>query len=333
MTVISPVQTVPRPEGAVDIEKTDVEFSSNGVLLRGHLLRPVERPAPLAAIVMAPGLSGVKEGATGKYAEYFARGGFAVLAFDNACFGASEGLPRQEADPHVQRQGYRDAITYMCLRPEVDAHRIGVWGTSYSGGHVLEIGAHDRRVKCVVSQTGFLNGFYLVNRRPSPEQRAATQAQFRADREARFQGGAPAMIKMVSDDPAVPSVNPGQASYDYFMAQAKTAPSWKNELTLRSVDMLAGLENSVFTPYVSPTPLLMILALGDEYVSSELSLAAYERALEPKRLVMVPGNHVSPYEEEFHVTGPSALDWFRLHLWTGGSAALNPRPIASVSAG
>ena len=135
----------------------------------------------------------------------------------------------------------------------------------------FEIGAHDRRVKCVVSQTGFLNGFYLVNRRPSPDQRAATQAQFRADREARFKGGAPATIKMVSSNPAEASVNPGQASYDYFMEQAKTAPNWKNELTLRSVDMLAGLENSVFAPYVSPTPLMMILALGDEYVSSELS--------------------------------------------------------------
>ena len=55
-----------------------------------------------------------------KYAEYFASGGFAVLAYDNINFGASGGEPRQEVDAVLQRRGYRDAITYVALRPEVD---------------------------------------------------------------------------------------------------------------------------------------------------------------------------------------------------------------------
>ena len=34
----------------------------------------------------------------------------------------------------------------------IDPDRIGIWGSSYSGGHVLVVGALDRRVRCVVSQ-------------------------------------------------------------------------------------------------------------------------------------------------------------------------------------
>ena len=57
---------------------------------------------------------------------------------------------------------------------------------------------------------------------------------------------------------------PGKASFDYFMEQARLAPNWKNELTLRSMDLYRGMDNATFVPWISPTPLLMIVALGDE---------------------------------------------------------------------
>ena len=142
----------------LDFERHDVEFPSCGAVLRGQLLLP-KADRPLPAIAMAPGMSGVKEGSIMKYAEFFARGGFAVLAYDNINFGASGGEPRQEVDPALQRRGYRDAITFLTLRPEVAPDRIGIFGTSYSGGHVLEVSAHDRRVKCVVSQIPAISGF------------------------------------------------------------------------------------------------------------------------------------------------------------------------------
>lgn len=304
-------------------ERIKIEFPSCNVLLRGLFLVPTERNGKLPAIVMAPGMSGVKEGSILKYAEFFARGGFAVLAYDNINFGDSEGEPRQEADPLLQRRGYRDAITFASLRPEVDRERIGIWGTSYSGGHVLEVAAHDRRVKCVVSQIGFASGFQNFLRRVQPQQRAAVLAAQDADRETRFLGKKPATIKAVSNDPSEPCAMAGDAAYAYFMDQAKQAPNWKNELTLRSVDLTRGLENGAFTPYISPTPLLMILALDDELVSPDLSLRAYQAALEPKKLVLLPGNHFVPYVKEFALTSNAARDWFTRHLIVGGSVALN----------
>src|SRR5207245_7260751 len=102
------------------------------------------------AVVMAHGFSAVKEMYLDRYAEAFAAAGLAALVFDNRNFGASGGEPRQEIDPWQQVRDYRHAITWMSRQPRVDRARIGVWGSSYSGGHALLVGAVDRRVKCVV---------------------------------------------------------------------------------------------------------------------------------------------------------------------------------------
>src|SRR5260370_6805070 len=102
---------------------------------------------------MADGCSAVKEMYLDSFAEVFAAAGRSVLVFDNRNFGASDGEPRQEIDPWAQVRDYRHAITYASTLAEVDAARIGIWGSSYSGGHVLVVAAIDRRVKAVRSQT------------------------------------------------------------------------------------------------------------------------------------------------------------------------------------
>ena len=132
--------------------RQDIEFDAEGVTLRGWLYLPEGISGPVPAIVMAHGFSAVKEMYLDGFAEAFAAGGLAALVFDNRNFGASDGEPRQEIDPWAQVRDYRHAITYAQTRPEVDADRIGVWGSSYSGGHVLVLGAIDKRCKCVVAQ-------------------------------------------------------------------------------------------------------------------------------------------------------------------------------------
>jgi hypothetical protein len=104
----------------LEIERCHVEFLSRGTVLKGMLIKPRGKTEGLPCVIMAPGISGVKEGSIRKYAEYFARGGFAVIAYDNVNFGESGGEPRQEVDPQLQRRGYRDAITSASLRPEID---------------------------------------------------------------------------------------------------------------------------------------------------------------------------------------------------------------------
>src|SRR5262245_4854421 len=117
--------------------RKDIAFSAeDGTTLRGWHYLPEKRSGRVPTIVMAHGFSAVKEMYLDSFAEVFAAAGLAALVFDNRNFGASDGTPRQEIDPWRQVRDYRDAITFAETLPETDATRLGVWGSSYSGGHV-----------------------------------------------------------------------------------------------------------------------------------------------------------------------------------------------------
>src|SRR5882757_10370735 len=115
-----------------------VEFQSGGETVRGDLYLP-EGEGPHPVVVMAGGWCYVKELVQPRYAELFARAGIAALVFDYRCLGASDGTPRQHIDPDAQIEDYRNAISFVSRRADLDPDRIGVWGISYSGGHSLII--------------------------------------------------------------------------------------------------------------------------------------------------------------------------------------------------
>ena len=204
---------------------------------------------------MTHGFSAVKEMYLDRYADVFANAGMAAVVFDNRSFGSSDGEPRQEIDPWAQVRDYRHAITYASTRPEVDSERIGIWGSSYSGAHVLVVGAVDRRVKCVVSQVPLVSGHANAQRLVRSDFLPAFRAQFDADREARFRGEPPAMVPVVDPDPQAASALPTADSYEWFTATYdQRAPAWRNEVTLRSVEMFMEYEPGTYLPWISPTP-------------------------------------------------------------------------------
>ena len=92
------------------------------------------------------------------------------------------------------------------------------------------------------------------------------------------------------------------------------APSWRNEVTLRSVEMFWEYEPGAYIQWVSPTPLLVVVAARDHLTVSDLAIEAYERALEPKRLVVLPGAHFDAYTVAFEDAAGPARDWFAEHL-------------------
>lgn len=133
----------------------DIEFkTSDNVTLRGWFYTPeASSGKKLPCLVMAHGFSALKEMDLNTFAEHFtSKLAISCLVYDNRCFGASDGEPRHEIVPTLQMSDYSDAITYAQSREDVDPEKIGIWGSSYSGGHVLYVGAVDRRVKAVLSQ-------------------------------------------------------------------------------------------------------------------------------------------------------------------------------------
>ena len=296
--------------------RIDVEFKTqDGVTLRGWHYLPDQRSGKVPTIVMAHGFSAVKEMYLDKFAEVFAAAGLGALVFDNRNFGASDGEPRQEIDPWEQVRDYRDAITFAEMRPETDADRIGIWGSSYSGGHVLVVGAIDRRVKCVAGQVPLISGHNNARRLIRADFWASLHRSFDEDRRNRYADKPPAMIPVVAEHPLAPSALPTPDSWSWFTETGQTrAPSWRNEVTLRSVEMFTEYEPGSYISFISPTPLLLVVALGDHLTVVDEALAAYERALEPKKLVMLSGGHFDAYVKDFELASAPARDWFVTHL-------------------
>ncbi len=295
--------------------RKDIEFNAEGVTLRGWLYTPERAGAKLPAVVMAHGFSAVKEMYLDRFAECFAAAGLAALVFDNRNFGASDGEPRQEIDPWAQVRDYRHAITWIRAQPGIDRERIGVWGSSYSGGHALVVGAIDRRVRCVVSQVALISGYRNFQRFIRQDMMGELRAQFDADREARFNGANPAMVPVVSADPLVPSALPTVDSAEWFLETGRTrAPAWRNEVTLRTIEMITEYEPGSYIAKISPTPLMMIVAEGDHVAAADQALEAFGEAREPKRLVILKGGHFDAYVRDFESASKPACDWFVEHL-------------------
>jgi fermentation-respiration switch protein FrsA (DUF1100 family) len=294
--------------------RRDVAFDADGVVLRGWLYLPDDARGPAPTVIMAHGFTAVKEQYLDRYAEAFAAAGLGVLVYDHRNFGASDGQPRQEIDPIAQMRDYRHAITVARTLPEVDRDRSGIWGTSYSGGLVLAVAAVDRRVGCVVAQVPSISGSANALRRTRPDLVPSLLARFDADREARFRGEPPAMIPVVAEDPMAPCALPGRESWDFFWPTREFAPGWRNEVTLRTAELARAWAPGSFVGRISPTPLLMIVATHDTLTPTDLALEAYERALPPKELLLLPGGHFVPYVEQFEHSSIAARDWFVTHL-------------------
>jgi uncharacterized protein len=295
--------------------RREVRFKDDGGdELSAWLYLPDDGEAPRPAISMAHGFAATRWHGLGRFAEAFVAAGFVVLLHDHRTFGLSTGEPRQDINPWRQIEGWRRAISYLEALPQVDPGRIGVWGSSFAGGHVLVLGATDSRVACVVAQVPTINGYQQGLRRVLPEGVAGLEAAFSDDERARARGE-PAHTQIVaSADPDVPAAYRTKEAADFYLQPLGEGAVWKNTVTVQSSRWARMYEPGVWVPRIAPKPLLMVVATHDTVAVTDLALEAYERAHEPKKLVMIPGGHFDPYSRRFDIAGPAALAWFQQHL-------------------
>ena len=284
--------------------RLDVAFPDReGVTLRGWLYPAAPGTAPGPGVVVAHGFSATKEMGLDRFAEAFAAVGITVLVYDHRGLGASDGEPRQVIDPYAQARGYRAALDWLTARPEVDPDRVGIWGSSFSGGVVLVTGAVDRRVRAVVANVP-LAGF------PGTDySNAATNtAAFAALRDALDDPDGPGTAASAVEPagPLAPVHAPGNElhvvmpqpeSSDWFLRVGGPGSNWQNEVWLAGAPEGApAFDPGVAVAHVAPTPLLMVVASDDTLAATDVALAAYERAGAPKQLELVEGHHFVDYD-------------------------------------
>ncbi len=297
--------------------RQNITFMSQGLRCAGWLYLPENLPAgkKTPAIVMAHGFSAVKEMYLSNFAERFTEAGFITLVFDYRYLGDSEGEPRSQIFPMEQIEDYRNAITWISDHPQVDPDRIGVWGTSYSGAHVLHLAAFDKRIKVVVSQVPLVNGWNNALRLNRPDHFAQFLNFLIQDRIQRYKTGRVNYLKVVAPE-GEPSVLPTPESYQWFTHAGNTlAPNWRNQVTVESLEKFLEYDPAGSIHLISPTPLLMVVAGYDTLTPTDLAVAVYERALQPKAISIQPCKHFDAYTEPWvSKTAGVAVDWFKQHL-------------------
>lgn len=220
-----------------------------------------------------------------------------------------------------QVDDFRNAITFAETLPGVDPDRIGIWGSSYSGAHVLVVAAQDRRVKAVSSQVPVVDGDANFRQLVRADFIDGTRAAFDEDRRARFRGEDPGMVDVVNEDPMAPSALPTPDSYEWFIGTQKLrAPSFVNKCTLRSVERFSEYQPGAFIRLIAPTPLLMSVAQNDVLTMTRIALDGFETAREPKKLIILPGGHFDAYVNGFEISCGAQLAFFTEHLLAGSSA-------------
>lgn len=295
--------------------RKDIMFDSVGLKCRGWLYLPdgIDREAKLPVIIMAHGFSAVKEQILPEIAERFAIAGFAVVVFDYRFFGASDGEPRCQLFPLEMVEDYRNAITLACQQPNVDPSRVGVWGTSYSGGLAVYTATVDRRVKAVVAQApSIINA--EARRAVDPERWESVGQFLIQDRIARYETGAVNYMAVVAPE-GEPCILPGKECYDAFMELKEVAPNWRNEITVESLEKIREFDPVSLIHMLSPTALLIIAAESDSLIPLDSLTHAFDRAADPKKLIVLPIEHFEIYQDPWLSNATdNAVGWYKEHL-------------------
>lgn len=283
------------------MEQRKVGFSGHGGTKLAGILYLPEEEGPRPGIVMTHGFSAVKEMCLREFAEVFCEAGFAVLLYDHRNLGESAGEPRQEINPWAQVRDYRYALSWLGERSEVDAERLGVWGSSFSGGAVLILAAVDRRVKAVVANVP-LSGL------PGMDY-SDPQATFESIREVVLDEGDQGLASRAFSEPqTLRVVDDGREGAPAFLNQPESArwflrvgqrpgSTWRNQVTVvNAFDCEPRFDPGFCMPYIAPTPLLMVVASGDNLTPASTAEEAFSRAGEPKSWVLIEGDHFVPYQ-------------------------------------
>src|SRR6266480_2414985 len=132
--------------------------------------------------------------------------------------------------------GEASAVAWFSLRPEIDADQLGIWGSSFSGGHVLHVAAYDPRVKAVVSQVGAMDVNQITLAALGAEQFAALEQLTVQERVRHATEGGEVYIPDIGMPDGDLALQTDQESWDF--AHEAVSPSWRNQVTVSSFEAI-----------------------------------------------------------------------------------------------
>ncbi|MGI8761901.1 MAG: alpha/beta hydrolase [Jatrophihabitantaceae bacterium] len=243
-----------------------ISFDSHGTRCAAWYLPAESEELATAAgrpcVVMGHGFGATRDAGLLPFAERFAAAGCDVLVFDYRGYGTSEGNPRQDVNHRRHRQDYHAAVAKARSTAGVDPSRIVVWGSSYSGGHVVAVAAHDPSVAAVISQGAAMDGLAALRgvekASGSGKVLAMTAAGLR-DLGRQLTRRAPLLVPVIGEPGSNATITAAGGVEGY---RAIMGPTFRNEMCARGLLRIA-LNRPVTLAAKLRCPILLVVAERD----------------------------------------------------------------------
>lgn len=284
------------------VERKHVRYRNRyGIALAGDLYtaKNMDQDRRHMAVIVGAPYGGVKEQGPAVYANELAMRGFVVLTFDPCYMGESGGEPRHVSSPDLFSENISAGVDYLGLQPFVDREKIGVIGICGSGGFALSAAAVDTRIKAVV--TASMYDMSAASRLGlSSEQIQKEKEKLSQQRWVDAENGYPEYIPSFPEEPAavIPDEMQGifREFFEFYATKRGHHPNARGNFTSTSALSFMNYALNDHIDEISPRPVMFVV--GDRAESRFFSDMAYEKAAEPKRLVVVPDcNHVDLYDD------------------------------------
>jgi fermentation-respiration switch protein FrsA (DUF1100 family) len=291
---------------------TEVRFRSHDAECAGVLIEPEGAGGSAPCVVLGHGFGALKEAGLIRSGERFAAAGYVALAFDYRHFGESGGEPRQLLDVGRQHADWRAAVSFARSLAGVDPDRIALWGSSFSGGHVIEIAAGDPLIAAVVSQVPHISGPATLRAAGAADAFRLTVAGVR-DQAGALLGREPFTIPIVDVPGTTAAMNSPDAKPGYF-AMYDDGFEWRNEVAGRFA-LTVGLYRPGRKIAAVGCPILVQVALDDVVTPPEPAIEAAARAPDGELITYAGLGHFDCYRgEHFERFAGDQLDFLGRRL-------------------
>jgi len=302
-----------------------VAFDSEGTPVAGDLWLPsgLAEGETRPALVLGHGFGVLRQSLTAA-GEFFSGAGYVALSIDYRTFGDSGGEPRGQLFPLWQVEDFRNAISYLQARPDVNADAVGIWGASFGGAVVIWTAAVDRRVKAVVAEVPVVNGRRWLQELLTSADWDDLLERLDADRELRWETGESERVPATTrggDGGIVPITDKTMAYFiDYEERAGEPLLVSAPDITLESIEKVIEFNPESVIHQIAPRPLRIVTTSGWDVIHVlEHIQDAYKKAREPRSLVLVPCGAYEVYIEPDQTTCfEAALELFAQALPLGG---------------